>query len=155
MKRFFLSLYQRNILKSTNEALISKYQQLERENSELKNRLSQMESHSTNDSQVLSVIKESESSFESAELINVPQQQKQEFLTIEETLTRVNHWMTPLVYLLTIMNLMKSSNSFINALKNCSNPTSLTSVQQQNKAIQNQPINQLITNQNSWSPSKT
>ncbi len=133
--------------------MVSKYQELERENLELKKRLSEMESHTN--SQVLSVIKESESSFESAELISVSQPQKQELLTIIETLKRVNHWMTPLVYLLTIMNLMRFSNSYINALKNCSNPTSLKSVQQQNKAIQNQPINQLTTNQNSWSPSKT
>jgi regulator of replication initiation timing len=142
---------ERNILKSSNEALVSKYQELERENSELKNRLSQMESESTksrstNDSQVLSVIKESDSFVESAELISVSQQQKQELLTIIETLKFVNHWMTPLVYLLTIMNLMRFSNSSTNALKNCSNPTSLKSIQHQNKPIQNQ---------NSWSPSKT
>ena len=113
--------------------------ELEKENSELKQRLSLMEGLSTSGV--------SDSRFvESAELINVSQPQK------HEPVSPVLRSKIPLIYWLAIMNLMQSWSSFTTVLNNCSKQTSI----QQNSQIPSQLIGTTKTMScSNWSPSKT
>ncbi|CAG2120450.1 unnamed protein product, partial [Medioppia subpectinata] len=105
---------QKRLLECSNEALITRCKALERENCELKRRLSEVPT------QAVVSVEGSDRIVESAELINVSQPQRHETIATETTPKPVSHSTTPFIYWLAVLNLIQCLNSSNNALKNCS-----------------------------------
>ncbi|CAG2177066.1 unnamed protein product [Oppiella nova] len=108
---------QKRLLEGSNEALITRCRALERENADLKRRLSEVSAQSAG------VVEGSDGIVESAELINVSQPQKHETRAPETTARPAPHSTTPFIYWLAVLNLIQCWNSSKSALKSCSTTT--------------------------------